>query len=266
METEKETTKKRKTSNEKDDEKILLGMQPERTIIYEYQEILLGHQTKFKVCFSCTDDEKIRVGGIIWRYAVTHLLHWTPEEAVANMTHEIAAQLYLNKTYEYMGYKEEAKSTDFDFKLVLQHAFPGRVKFDIYEQTIETYQKVMKLGKWKNDTNTYQFPKKFFLDEYGSKRASIALNYAISADMPSWTIEEMYDFFSNKTEATKWLREKKLVTNIRRLYTSPLEYFHHSIPSEMRDRFLYHNSLYNMHYEDYIKELKQAQKKAKKSV
>lgn len=238
-------------------------MLPEKTIIFEYQEILLKHQSDFKVSFKCTEIEKYKVAGIIWRYAITELLEWTADEAVINLTPDLVSQLCLDKTYLYIGFKEEAKNMDFDYKQVLQYAFPKKIKFNVYQQTIETYQKVMHLGQWQNDTNIYQYPKKFFLDSHGTKRAAIALNYAITCFLPDLTVPQLYDFFSNRTLASKWLREKKLIINVQKLYLSPLDYFHFSIPSDMRDQFEYNNAVYRNQYEKLLKERKLKQKQEK---
>ena len=157
-------------------------MERESTIIYEYEEILLGKKKNFAWAFDCSITEKRKVIGIIWRYAVTHLLHWTPQEAAELMTQEIAKTLKLDKTYIHLDYKYDPKE-NFDFRYVLKYAFPGEVHFGLKEQTISEYEHVMKIGKWAKSKEPYKFHKNFFLDKDGIDRAAIVLMYAISAQL-----------------------------------------------------------------------------------
>ena len=237
------------------------------TIIYEYQEILMNRLEKFKISFhNQSQTDCINTALVIWDYAIRDILHWTPEIEATNFTFELASKLCLDKTYEYLGFNlnTNAARDAFDFRSILCMVYPNTIKFDIYIQTIETYKRVMKLDKWANDPTEYHFPKNFFLDNEGSKRASIALNYAISVYLTGYTVTELYELFGTKSWAYKWLREKNLLVNAcKRLYNSPVEYFHLSIPSDMRDRFEYHNALYTNLYKEEIMKYRKQKKQEK---
>ncbi len=212
----------------------------ERLNIYEYEEILLGQKLNFNCSFKGTSNENKEELGRIWRYAICELFNWDAQDAVKNMTTSLVTQFCLDKSLAAIGYDVKKNFID-SYKFVLQYAFPDEVKYNKYDETIEIYQKVAKLDGYKNDTDKLRIPKKFFTDDNGGERAEILLNYVVNTYMGDKTTKELYDFFSEKRVAAKWLRDKKLDLPLKFIYSDPLDYFHYSINMDRRDNFLYYN-------------------------
>lgn len=215
--------------------------------LFEYEEILMGKKIGFSCAYSGTDSEKRKVTGHIWRYAILHLLHWTPEDALTYLNPQLIKELKLDLTLKYVSIKFDEKK-NFDPTVVLSYAFPEKIKYNESEICIDEYCKVMKLGKYQDDIEPHRFPKNFFANENGSLRAAIVLNYAIKAFLPEYTINDLYFFFADTPKAMLWLREKRLNINTKVMYTNPLDYFHYSLPNSKQNDFLYHFFIFMKEY------------------
>jgi hypothetical protein len=210
--------------------------------IYEYEEVLTGKKQDFSVSFKGTPREnRIEVGNI-WRYAVHNILKWDCQQAAEYLTDDIVDKLLLNKTFVGIDF-DRGHTYISDYRFVLQYAFPNEVKFDERAQTIAEYEHVAKLGKWSGSKEPYKYPKRFFLNQEGIRRAEILLRYAINTYLSDCSVYELYEFFADDVRATYWLQRKKLGTPIKLIYDNPLEYLHASLPAALRDNMAYHNFL-----------------------
>ncbi len=157
----------------------------QRAIIFDYENLLLGRTHNFsKGLFdeAKTLESRRRMAGTIWNYAITHYLGWTAQEADTYLTAEIVEKLLLHRVYKRINL-DPARVLFGNYRFILQYAFPGEIKYDICEEAIEEYDKVCKIGKWKNNTEVHKYPKKFFYGIEGEKRANVLLNYAIAMYM-----------------------------------------------------------------------------------
>lgn len=210
-----------------------------RTVLFEYEQILLGKRTTLKVGLNkdMTLKKREDAAGIIWRYAITQLLGWSAEDALFYLTPTIVKQLKMDCVYNALEL-----SQSFDYRYLLSKAFPGKIKYDFTMDTISEYEKVLYIGlpKPKENEKKNAFRKKFFSNADGSKRAAICLKYAIQRFIGVKDIAELYEFFADTPNARKWLNEVKLGQNARILYSSPLDYFHYSLSLEQQNFFLYY--------------------------
>lgn len=229
------------------------------TVIYEYEEILMGKKNAFSLSFLGNDDENTQSLITIWRYAISHLLHWSVEDALTFMNMDIAQKLCLNKTFIYF---KNVNPKNVDFQVLLRQIYPKKAMTSLIEETIDEYEHVLHRGRWEYEKEPYKFPKKFFLDDKGVERSAIILNYAISYSLGTATKQELYELFSNKKEANAWLMEQRLEKVSKQLYDSHLDYFHFSISENMKCDFLYYSAKYSEVYQ-YL--LKQARKRKKES-
>lgn len=236
-------------------------------VIYEYEDILMGKRKNFGTSLDGNKKEISEKVGAVWKYAVVHLLKWTPQQAVKYLTYDIVKMLCLDKTFNKMNFKPERTYIG-DFRLFLQYAFPDEVRMGLTEQTISEYERIAKIGKWANDQNNeIRYPKKFFTDESGMKRAAILLNHVISLYLSTYTIEELYDFFANKKKAIKWLREKSLEAPCKDVYDGDtLEYFHFSLPFYKQNYLYYSLALINEEYQKKMDVIKSKERAAKKKI
>lgn len=223
--------------------------------IYEYEDILMGKKKNFICSFKGTAKENAIEVGNVWRYAITKLLKWTPEDAVNYLTDDIVKQLSLDKTLIGINFNMANDFTG-DYKFVLQYAFPKEIRYSLKEQSIDEYQHVSKIGRWANDKDFYRFQKKFFTDIDGVDRANIILNYAVSlylGDMFEAGNYSLYNFFDNNRKAMDWLRKKHLDSPIGIIYTTPLDYFHNAIKKSEKNDLYYYSLLLNKEYQKHKK-------------
>lgn len=213
----------------------------ERINLYEYELILTGKRKNYQCSFTGGPTQQLIEFGNIWRCAITKILKWTPEQAVLFLTEDIIRQLKLDKTYRAI----DIGKNDFvyDSKRMLQYAFPDKVKYSFTNETIDVYEQILRNDKNitdKKDKLFNKFPKSFFIDRYGEKRASILLNYAVGKYLGHLTSEEKYNFFASKN-AMRWLTQMKLNQIIGVMYENPLEYYHEALCYDERDELLYLN-------------------------
>ena len=233
--------------------------------IFEYEQILMGQRLNFGCSFKGTYKENCIAVGNVWRYAVTHLLKWTPQEAAKYMTAEIVEMLCLDKTFKAIGFKPKCSYIG-DYRFVLQYAFPDEIKFDMRKQAINEYQRVAGIGRWAGEKEEHRFPKKFFLDNNGIERANIVFNYVISLYLGDMSVPELYQFFSKKREALAWLKDKRLDAPLKLIYNDPIEYLHCSLPYSKRDNLLYYNIRVNDLYEKTKRQTSKDENKKKKKI
>lgn len=218
-------------------------------IIYEYEQILLEKKKKYISSFIGSDQQKKEAAGIILNYAIVHIMRWDSETAKANITSEGLKSLCLDTVLKTMNIPT-TKLDQFSIRKILQLAFPNDKRYTLTRQTIDIYTQVLNID---GDSSIKEFPKGFFTDADGLKRAGICLMYAISMSLYDKTLRELYDFFASP-ESSKWLKEMKLLTNSKKLYDTPLEFFHYSLPLKQRNYIFYYN--------DYIECLCSKEKKS----
>ena len=268
-------------------------MVPEEVNILEYEDILLGRHKNFGYSFkksktknsgadsgsdgqeACTEEdgeengfrrenkdyglsyrERCVAAGNIWRYAITKILGWTPQQAVVYLTSDIVKTLQLDKTLPGID-KYPGRDYFQDYRFVLQYAFPGVIKYDLKDETIAEYEHAGKLGKWANDTSAHKIPKCFWLDADGIERSNILLRHVIALYLGgSMNRDELYEFFSNKRKAKAWLNSKKLNKVLEYIYPTPLAYFHDSLPYNEQDDVTYYNYVLKDLYNEQKKQVK----------
>ena len=229
----------------------------EQVNIYEYEQILLGKRDRFEVSMQGSVENNRVEAGNIWRYAIEHLLHWSPKIAADYMTTEIVNMLCLDKTFSAIGFK---KTNNFvpDYKFIIQYAFPdsNECKLDIKYQAMEEYKHVAKLGKWAADCIPYKYPKKFFCGENGIERAKYLLRYVVNQYLEgTMSHAEMYAFFANRRKSKRWLVSKCLESPVTIMYETPLDYFHFSMPRKSQDDFLYNVHRINEMYKEKLSDM-----------
>ena len=198
------------------------------TNIYEYERILLGQQEKYWATFQheVGSVANKREFGIIWRYAITKILGWTPQEAVKYLNTDIVKRLKLNTTFYAINFNTKHHFIG-DFKMAIQLAFPEEKIYDFKAETIAEYKKVAKKDEWKDDPTPNRYNKKFFLDFEGFERARVILNWLIKKYCSDMSPVELYDMFYDKAKASQFCTLHHLETPAELLYSKDMfEFFH----------------------------------------
>lgn len=207
-------------------------------IIYEYEQILLGKKKKYISSFIGTAPQKEAAAGVILHYAISNILHWDPETAKANITYDLLKSLCLDTVLKTIGI-QPGKLDIFAVQKILQSAFPKEEKYSFTRQTIDIYSQVLNFD---GQSVMTELPKNFFNEEDGIRRASICLIYAVSATLHEFNLRQLYDFFISP-DCVKWLKDMKLYNNIKRMYDTPIEYFHYSLPPKQRNYIYFYNDV-----------------------
>lgn len=217
-------------------------MADDSAVIFEYENILMGKQKNFNCSFSGSVEKKRMAVGEIWRYAVLHILHWTPEMALKNMSVSLMNELLLDRTLSQID-SPFVRKKPIDFRYIFNIAFPKNIHFDVFNETLDSYTHVLHIEKYSHvkDDLPYHFPRNFFTDEQGAQRASICLNYAVNRFIGDLTYIERYELFADKSKAGKFLSRAMLSSVSRIMYDCPLDYYHYSLPEDERDYLLYYN-------------------------
>lgn len=166
----------------------------------------------------------------IFRYAITGILGWTPQEAAESLTTDIVKQLYLDRIIEYIQFPKDMDRSK-DYAWVVSLAFPDDVSTDVSEQILGLYKRV-RSGELK------RFPKLVFDGEDGYVKLGILLNDYISKNVPASSVQELYDIFSDNARGNVMMHEAYLYHAYHEFYDTPLEYLHDALGSA-RDDFLF---------------------------
>lgn len=208
-------------------------------IIYEYEQVLLGNP--YKTIFQGTLlSEKRKVGGVIIRYAIEHLLHWDPNYALTELNKDVEDSLGLRDVYRTMKI-DCSENNYFNRKEVLQYAFPEKIKYSLQEEAINEYKRKMKIDEYQFDTSAAKFHKNFFKGYEGSERASAILNYAIRNFLGNINTYDLYHFFGNRKCAVKWMEENGIEVDSFPGYDTPLDLLHYSLRGDDVSDLMYLN-------------------------
>lgn len=189
----------------------------------------LGHPAKQE---QDTEISKVKEANAlaVVRYAVSGILKWTPQEAMDCMTVEIAKQLRLDVIAKYVRYPNDLSRSK-DYAWLIHRAFPDETTYDISREAVQLYDRVLR-------GELSRFPKRIFEGENGAKKLSILLRVYISNNIPSASVEELYDIFGDPAVGNARLHEAKLYYPCHESYETPLDYLNQALGTQ-NDDFLY---------------------------
>ncbi len=222
------------------------------TNIYEYERILLGQQDKYWATFQNEKGSLAnkREFGIIWRYAISELLHWSFSDAMKYLNMDVIKTIKLNTTFYAINFNPKHHFIS-NFNTALQLAFPEEKVYDFTAETILEYKKVAKKDEWQNDTNITHYNSNFFRDINGLERARIIFNWLIHRYLGDMSAVELYDMFSDEDKALQFSIAHTLETPRETLYSNDmLDYFHDSY--ELSDDYLYYRARIKKKVKDII--------------
>ena len=186
----------------------------------------------------------------VLRYIIKNMLGWTPQEAMDHMTGEIIDMLRIDKLAEYVAYPVDVSERDDrrdGYPWLISLAFPGKTTYNMRNQLLRVYEKV-KSGELE------QFPRYLFRGPDRDKKLSILLCDYISKNIPSGSIEDLYDVFSDQGRGNAILRKAYLYYPCKECYETPLLYLHIALGSQADD-FLFNYYYYMGTYDAVTLEL-----------
>ena len=157
--------------------------------------------------------------------------------------------MMLDQMVKYIVFPSDVTKDDTEYILYL--LYPKYVDYDIKRYTLRIYEKVM--------NNEGRYPKDYMYGYLGMLRAKICLQYAINQNLLFKSADDLYNFFASK-DCIKYLKQNKLYQLYVSFYSTPLEYMHDSMPSSVKNEFLFHNYMFLNKYQQVVTEEEKAEK------
>lgn len=220
-------------------------------IINEYEDMLIGnrdHISKGYFVFDKKGNERVAL--TVVKYAVEKLLCWSRKEAVEFFNPNYITLMKLDQMIRYIDFPSDVTKNDTEY--ILHLIYPGDVDYEVKKYTLRVYEEVM-AGK-------RRYPKDYMYGYLGMTRAKICLQHAVSKNKLFGSADEMYRFFASP-ESVRYLKDNKLYQLYTSFYDTPLEYMHDTVPSAVKNDFLFHNYTFEMNYEKEKKQLELEEKK-----
>ena len=219
-------------------------------IINEYEEILIGNRKKISSNYFIFDKKgNERVALSVIRYAIENLLGWDVHNAIKLFYSNYISFMKLDQMVKYIVFPSDVTKDDTEYILYL--LYPKYVDYDIKRYTLRIYEKVM--------NNEGRYPKDYMYGYLGMLRAKICLQYAINQNLLFKSADDLYNFFASK-DCIKYLKQNKLYQLYVSFYSTPLEYMHDSMPSSVKNEFLFHNYMFLNKYQQVVTEEEKAEK------
>ena len=232
----------------KEDNYIPVSQISDQGLIFEYIKLYTWQSLEFSnVYFSpASPNRNHEIAMRVMKIAIEDFLHWSPEDVQDRASSDMIRIMHLEPVYRYIIFPPELdKSRDYWF---LGHLlYPDVIGFDLESLTVRVYERLLsdcaegpdRLVKW---------PKKYFDDSFGRKKAGICLLYMINHFESFYSIEEMYGFFASP-EGRSELKRYGLDYPCSKNFSSSVAFLHQSLPSEQRNEFLFHYYEFQLQYQ-----------------
>ena len=218
-----------------------------------YEELVLGKIStsgKKKFTLSGSDREKEEAAKSIFRYVITELLKWTPEEAQEHLTTDLMRSLHLDvicdSNKQYLRFPPDLVVNE-DYDYMVSYCFD--LPYDYRRQLLRQYKRILR-------GEVPKFHKDCFKGSFGRDKIAYLMHYFIAKTVPASSVENLYEIFANSAAMNKRLKAANLYSAYHNLYTTPLEAMHYSLPDDTRDDFLFNFHRYIQVYKECEKSMK----------
>lgn len=187
----------------------------EKELFFQYDDMLLGN--RINCSFSITGLEQgNRYTDAMLNYCFEYYLNWSKTDLLQKLNKSYADRLllwqFITKRIPCPG-----ELDDTDLQYVAWHLHPRLRKISDEDLVIKVYMEVL---TGKRD----RFPKYFFDDTEGEKRAMICFRVMVNEYIQPECAEDLYKLFSCPEKSMAMLREYRLDVPAVTLFDSPYEY------------------------------------------
>ena len=209
------------------------------SVINDYEEVLIGNKGEISKDFFAFDRKgNQRVALSVFKYAIEKLLKWDAKRATELFNESFMHLMKLDQMANYIIYPSDVSPKDTEY--ILHLLYPKEVQYELKKYTIRIYKEVM-AGK-------RRYPKDYMFGYLGLLRAKICLQYSLVQTSQLFkTTDELYKFFASP-ECIKYLKKNRLLQLCDSFYNSPLEYMYDSVPTDLRNEFLFHNYMFEIKF------------------
>lgn len=215
--------------------------------IYEYEQMLIGKKGSIDsdiFRYSALGNEALAI--YMFKYAFENIMHWTPKEAYYGFNANVAELLKLKHLIKYIIFPPEF-DPETDYYFVVAKVYPGIIKVDVRERTLQLYQQLL-------DGKIKKFPKRFLEGRDGEMRALFCLKYAIQTYGTFKNVKDMYRAFS-ENDGIDFLKKVKLHQPCTVLFDTPVDFLHSSFSAndQKYNEFLYAMYKFRLYEKDLVK-------------
>ena len=205
--------------------------------ILMYEENLLSPSNKN--AFNKLDDKLKKACFIaVWRYALEEMQGWTPEQSLKYLNTEVLEKLKLDKTLMLIG---ETGNYCMNNAKFLSIVYPGIIKYNLAEETLDIYKRVIKGEIFKGKAGI-KIPPAFWTDNDGKKRAIIILSHLLNNYLSDMTIEDKYVFFGSAKRCNSFFQKWHIKSAMTKNFNSALDFFQEAVDyMHQASGFLYWN-------------------------
>lgn len=201
-------------------------------LIMEYEDILLGKRKDFSSEYmgktAITKDIKE-----ILKYVYEDLLHWSPKTIRDYNNTELVERLHLTRPIKKIPFPAELTPEE-DLFYIAKFLYPDKIKCSKKNLTLRVYERVM-------NGDLAKFPKKFFSDAEGELNLNICFQYVVAQQLQVESIEDLYEYFSDKDKGVEFLKTNRLHGPFLDYYEYPIDLLHESLPSSQKNMLYYMN-------------------------
>ena len=202
-------------------------------LLMEYEAIMTKQRMEFSSSYIKRDSKEKDVVDL-FRYVFRDLLNWTAEEICMYTTQKLLDELHLGRVKKKIEFPPELdpnseRDTAFYLASII---YPDQVHISKEEKVLNVYKKVLS-GELR------KFPKNFFMNAKNAENIRICLRYAIRENLSFSSVEELYDFFSNESQAVNFLRKVKLYSVYKDFFHTPVQMLHESLAESQKNEWLY---------------------------
>ena len=213
-------------------------------LLMEYEDILLGKRKDFSAEYigKVTAPKEIRE---LLMYAYEDLLKWNPETIKNHNTPALCESLHLMRPIKKIDFPIGLEPTE-DVFYVAHFLYPDKIHYSKKALILRIYEKVLQGALVK-------YPKKFFSDAEGELNLNICFQYAVAQRLSIRSIEELYDYFSDKDKGIEFLKKANLYSAFVDFYEYPIDILHESLPSFQQNLLCYMNGRLNSEIQTFKK-------------
>lgn len=200
-------------------------------LFLEYTEILIGNQKNYTDDYFCGTKSANKRLAIQFVRTVARVYFQCDNLAAARVTfnEQVFKAMKLDKILQYIHvptYVDRVDRTDYIINLIFTNNFDS----ELWVAT--RYCERVVAG------TIVRFPKNYMLGDSDTWRSCFCLRYFLTYDFPTMSPMQLYAFAAS-TKFRPWLQEHFLTNSCTKLFSSPVEYLHMSLPENMRSDILF---------------------------
>lgn len=201
-------------------------------LLMEYEDILLGKRKDFSSEYigKATASKEMKE---LLTYVYEDLLKWSPETIKIHNTPALTEALHLSRPIKKIDFPIGLDPSE-DVFYVAHFLYPDKIHYSKKALVLRIYEKVLQGALAK-------YPKKFFSDAEGELNLNICFQYAVAQKLSIRSIEELYEYFSDRDKGITFLKKTNLYSAFADFYEYPIDILHESLPSFQQNLLCYMN-------------------------